>query len=125
VSTSSELFSRKSLVWNPSTSPSKTKKLSSKELRNRRRSSLPSKKLANLSLFLIHFEYFFFFFLKKKKKIYMALVQTNEALLAILLNTYVLFTRQGYLMLKRLDTQQATALQSVELFKFLFFQKRS
>ena len=54
----------------------------------------------------------------------MALVQTNEALLAILLNTYVLFTRQGYLMLKRLDTQQATALQSVELFKFLFFSKK-
>jgi len=26
-------------------------------------------------------------------------------------------------MLKRLDTQQATALQSVELFKFLFFKK--
>jgi len=27
-------------------------------------------------------------------------------------------------MLKRLDTQQATALQSVELFKFLFFSKK-
>jgi len=69
-------------------------------------------------LFLFCKSFYFEILNKQKNKRIACFFKKNTHLRA--------FARQEYLMLKRLDTQQATALQSVEWFKnFCFFLKKN